>query len=128
MMTYGADVATAYRTPFEVNRGWAPSGKTWLVLSVANTKSEIDRILDDVTVDHASSWTVKAGEEVLKAEEQDREDRIVFLVPDGVASFTVSLKPVASVSYKYTTKDFTSISKTKAVNAPEAMTVDITFS
>lgn len=128
MMTYGADVATAYRTPFEVNRGWAPSGKTWLVLSVANTKSEIDRILDDVTVDHASSWTVKAAEEVLKAEEQDREDRIVFLVPDGVASFTVSLKPVASVSYKYTTKDFTSISKTKAVNAPEAMTVDITFS
>ena len=128
-INYDGRLTAAYRTPFESTLGWAPAGQAWLVLSVENSKFDPSTIAT-TTLDWPGSWKVTSGGSALEMVDTGYTDRVVLKIPQDATDFQVTYQPKGTLEYNYMSAKLSEGSRRekKDVVAPEAETVDITFS
>ncbi|MCB7135202.1 hypothetical protein LGQ04_01355 [Cellulosimicrobium marinum] len=124
--SYGGDIASVYRTPFDAVHGWAPDGRAWLVVPLQNASHGARGT--DSSLNWSESWVAEFGDEGIHAEPATSDDdRAVFLVDSDATTFTVSFRPVGSIEYsRIDTSGMTQHRKT--FSAPEVLTFDVSFS
>ena len=118
--TFGGQVQRAFLSPFDYTQGWAPQGKAWLTIPIANDPRELSQS-EEVNIDWAQTWRLTTGDESLPSDpEATTENAAVFLVNDDFKEGTFVYSPTGSTELGYPGETFT-------IETDQQLTLDISF-
>ncbi len=118
--TFGGEVQKVFLTPFDLAQGWAPDGKAWLVVPIANRPDELVDGNADISIDEAKSITLSTGGETLPSmPEAGDSDVTVFQVDSTFTEGTITYSPVGSAKV--------SGGETFPIKTDEPLTLDVAF-
>lgn len=118
--TFGGEIQKVFLTPFDLAQGWAPDGKAWLVVPIANRPDELGDQFGDVSIDEAKSITLSTGGETIPSmPEAGDSDVTVFQVDATFTEGTITYSPVGSIKI--------SGGETFPIETDEPLTLDVAF-